>query len=176
MHWLADVDNKYGFGATPGTGCELGPTATGTSCIDTLQRGEQESVWETIPQPACEEFKYGGKNGFLDLFTGGLGLREPVEVHRRPRRRRSRDRGRLLGQHLGDAAGQGCGRRRCGCQGREDGRRPAPLPLRQVLQDGRLRLAELCGRHGPGRSASRSRTVSRSPRDEVRSGRSPAHR
>ena len=70
MHWLADVDNKYGFGATPGPGCELGPTATGTSYINTFQRGEQESVFETIPQPACEEFKYGGKNGFLDLFTG----------------------------------------------------------------------------------------------------------
>jgi len=70
MHWLADVDNKYGFGATPGAGCELGPTATGTSYINTFQRGPQESVWETVPQPSCEEFKYGGKNGFLDLFTG----------------------------------------------------------------------------------------------------------
>ena len=69
MHWLADVDNKYGFGATPGAGCELGPTATGTSYINTFQRGPQESVWETIPQPSCEEFKYGGPNGFLDLFT-----------------------------------------------------------------------------------------------------------
>ena len=70
MHWLADVDNKYGFGATPGAGCELGPTATGTSYINTFQRGPQESVWETVPQPSCEEFKYGGPNGFLDLFTG----------------------------------------------------------------------------------------------------------
>ncbi|MBO3102122.1 exoglucanase CbhB [Cellulomonas fengjieae] len=69
MHWLADVDNKYGFGATPGAGCELGPTATGTSYINTFQRGPQESVWETIPQPSCEEFKYGGPNGFLDIFT-----------------------------------------------------------------------------------------------------------
>ncbi|MBO3083131.1 exoglucanase CbhB [Cellulomonas fengjieae] len=69
MHWLADVDNKYGFGATPGAGCELGPTATGTSYINTFQRGAQESVWETIPQPSCEEFKYGGPNGFLDIFT-----------------------------------------------------------------------------------------------------------
>jgi chitodextrinase len=69
MHWLADVDNKYGFGATPGTGCELGPTATGTSFINTFQRGPQESVWETVPQPSCDEFKYGGKNGYLDLFT-----------------------------------------------------------------------------------------------------------
>ncbi|WP_130779961.1 glycoside hydrolase family 48 protein [Cellulomonas biazotea] len=70
MHWLADVDNVYGFGVTPGAGCQLGPTATGTSFINTFQRGPQESVWETVPQPSCEEFKYGGKNGFLDLFTG----------------------------------------------------------------------------------------------------------
>ncbi|GEK20427.1 hypothetical protein CXY01_09470 [Cellulomonas xylanilytica] len=69
MHWLADVDNVYGFGATPGPGCTLGPTATGSSFINTFQRGPQESVWETVPQPSCEEFKYGGPNGFLDLFT-----------------------------------------------------------------------------------------------------------
>ncbi len=69
MHWLADVDNKYGFGATPGAGCELGPTATGTSYINTFQRGPQESVWETIPQPSCDEFKFGGPNGYLDIFT-----------------------------------------------------------------------------------------------------------
>ncbi len=69
MHWLADVDNTYGFGATPGAGCELGPTATGTSYINTFQRGPQESVWETVPQPSCEEFTYGGPNGYLDLFT-----------------------------------------------------------------------------------------------------------
>ncbi|CAM5733743.1 hypothetical protein SHIRM173S_05887 [Streptomyces hirsutus] len=28
-----------------------------------------ESVWETVPQPTCDAFKYGGKNGYLDLFT-----------------------------------------------------------------------------------------------------------
>ena len=73
MHWLADVDNIYGFGATPGAGCTLGPSATGTSYINTFQRGAQESVWETIPQPSCEEFKYGGPAGFLDLFTKDTG-------------------------------------------------------------------------------------------------------
>ncbi|WP_327291023.1 glycoside hydrolase family 48 protein [Streptomyces sp. NBC_01198] len=70
MHWLQDVDNIYGFGDTPGGGCELGPTASGPSYINTFQRGEQESVWETVPQPTCDAFKYGGKNGYLDLFTG----------------------------------------------------------------------------------------------------------
>ena len=37
--------------------------------INTFQRGPQESVWRTIPQPTCDSFKYGGRNGFLDLFV-----------------------------------------------------------------------------------------------------------
>jgi hypothetical protein len=70
MHWLQDVDNVYGYGDTPGGQCEAGPTATGPSFINTFQRGAQESVWETVPQPTCDAFKYGGTNGYLDLFTG----------------------------------------------------------------------------------------------------------
>jgi hypothetical protein len=68
MHWLQDVDNVYGFGNAPGT-CEGGPGTSGPSMINTYQRGPQESVWRTIPQPTCDSFKYGGKNGFLDLFV-----------------------------------------------------------------------------------------------------------
>ncbi|ACZ30184.1 glycoside hydrolase family 48 [Xylanimonas cellulosilytica DSM 15894] len=70
MHWLADVDNVYGFGAAPGSSTLLGPDHEGTSYINTFQRGPQESVWETIPQPSIDDFTYGGENGFLDLFTG----------------------------------------------------------------------------------------------------------
>ncbi|WP_030170780.1 glycoside hydrolase family 48 protein [Streptomyces sp. NRRL S-813] len=69
MHWIQDVDNVYGYGDEPGK-CEAGPTATGPSYINTFQRGPQESVWETVPQPTCDSFEYGGKNGYLDLFTG----------------------------------------------------------------------------------------------------------
>ncbi|MET8167610.1 glycoside hydrolase family 48 protein [Streptomyces sp. NPDC005329] len=69
MHWLQDVDNTYGYGNAPGK-CEAGPTDTGPSYINTFQRGSQESVWETVPQPTCDAFKYGGTNGYLDLFTG----------------------------------------------------------------------------------------------------------
>jgi hypothetical protein len=68
MHWLQDVDNVYGFGNSPGK-CEAGPADTGPSYINTFQRGPQESVWETVPQPTCDQFKYGGRNGYLDLFT-----------------------------------------------------------------------------------------------------------
>ncbi|MFE3186023.1 glycoside hydrolase family 48 protein [Streptomyces violascens] len=70
MHWLQDVDNVYGYGDTPGGTCEGGPTRSGPSYINTFQRGPQESVWETVPQPTCDAFKYGGTNGYLDLFAG----------------------------------------------------------------------------------------------------------
>jgi hypothetical protein len=69
MHWLQDVDNTYGYGNSPGK-CEAGPTDDGPSYINTFQRGSQESVWETVPQPTCDAFKFGGRNGYLDLFTG----------------------------------------------------------------------------------------------------------
>ncbi|MFE1911222.1 glycoside hydrolase family 48 protein [Streptomyces anandii] len=70
MHWIEDVDNVYGYGDTPGGTCEGGPSAGGPSYLNTFQRGPQESVWETVPQPTCDAFEYGGKNGYLDLFTG----------------------------------------------------------------------------------------------------------
>ncbi|MFD1831752.1 glycoside hydrolase family 48 protein [Streptomyces desertarenae] len=68
MHWLQDVDNVYGFGNEPGSVCQGGPRAAGPSYINTFQRGSQESVWETVPQPTCDDFTFGGKNGYLDLF------------------------------------------------------------------------------------------------------------
>ena len=62
MHWLVDVDNWYGFGKR----------ADGKSHVvlfNTFQRGPQESVWETVPQPCWDEFTFGGKFGYLDLFV-----------------------------------------------------------------------------------------------------------
>jgi Glycosyl hydrolase family 48/Cellulose binding domain len=70
MHWLMDVDNVYGYGNTAGTGAENGPSAPGPCYINSYQRGSQESVWETIPQPCTDLFTYGGPNGYLDLFVG----------------------------------------------------------------------------------------------------------
>jgi len=61
MAWLLDVDNKYGFG-------HCGDGTTKPSFMNTFQRGPQESVWETIPQPDCDTFAFGGPNGYLDLF------------------------------------------------------------------------------------------------------------
>lgn len=63
MHWLLDVDNWYGFGSR-------GDGTSKPSYINTFQRGEQESTWETIPQPSWDAMNFGGENGFLDLFTG----------------------------------------------------------------------------------------------------------
>jgi len=63
MHWLLDVDNTYGFG-------ECGDGTTTPAYINTFQRGEQESVWETVPHPSCDTYDFGGPNGYLDLFIG----------------------------------------------------------------------------------------------------------
>jgi hypothetical protein len=62
MHWILDVDNWYGFG-------RRGDGVSRPSYMNTFQRGMQESVWETIPQPSWESFKWGGPNGYLDLFV-----------------------------------------------------------------------------------------------------------
>ncbi len=60
MHWLADVDNWYGYGGSE----------TKTVLINTFQRGEQESCWETIPHPCVDEIKFGipgrGLKGFFN--------------------------------------------------------------------------------------------------------------
>ncbi len=59
MHWLADVDNWYGFG-----------TGTNFTFINTFQRGEQESCWETVPHPCVEEKKYGNpQKGLKGIFN-----------------------------------------------------------------------------------------------------------
>ena len=63
MHWILDVDNWYGYG-------RRGDGTTRPSYFNTFQRGKQESVWETVPQPSWDNFNFGGTNGFLDLFTG----------------------------------------------------------------------------------------------------------
>lgn len=63
MHWLLDVDNFYGYG-------KRGDGVSTPSYINTYQRGEQESVWETIPHPSWETFNWGGDEGFLPFFTG----------------------------------------------------------------------------------------------------------
>jgi len=64
MHWLFDCDNTYGYG-------NKGDGVSTPSYINSFQRGEQESVWETVPQPSWEDFSWGSDDGtgFLKLFT-----------------------------------------------------------------------------------------------------------
>jgi hypothetical protein len=58
MHWLLDTSNWYGFG-----------NANEPVFINTFQRGPQESVWETIPHPSIEDFRFGAPSqGYLSLF------------------------------------------------------------------------------------------------------------
>ncbi len=72
MHWLFDCDNFYGFG-------NKGDGVSTPSYINTFQRGEQESVWETVPQPSWEALKWGDDNGtgFLRLFVSETGAPAP---------------------------------------------------------------------------------------------------
>ena len=60
MHWLADVENWYGYGS-----------GTDFTFINTFQRGENESCWETVPHPCVEELEYGmkGTRGLKGIFN-----------------------------------------------------------------------------------------------------------
>ncbi|XP_048518078.1 exoglucanase B-like, partial [Dendroctonus ponderosae] len=59
MHWLLDVDDNFGFGNVQGQ-CEKGPSAGGPSFVH-MGAG---SVWQGITYPTCDNFTYGGTNGF----------------------------------------------------------------------------------------------------------------
>ncbi len=59
MHWLADVDDWYGYGGGNGK----------FTFINTFQRGAQESCWETVPHPSVEDKKYGNsQKGIKGIF------------------------------------------------------------------------------------------------------------
>jgi len=70
MNWLADVDDWYGFSkGTKGEGK--------FTFINTFQRGEEESCFETVPAPCLEELKWGmdspdtdNGNGIKAIFNG----------------------------------------------------------------------------------------------------------
>jgi hypothetical protein len=70
--WIMDTDNRYGFGQ------QEDGTST-PSWINSYQRGPEESVWDTVPQPDWDAIKsgFGGPNGFLDLFNNGGGSFSP---------------------------------------------------------------------------------------------------
>ena len=73
MHWLADVDDWYGFGSKNGSTGKQKNVSGSFTLINTFQRGEQESCWETIPH-ACVDLHnkgYGlnGSNGMKGFFN-----------------------------------------------------------------------------------------------------------
>ncbi len=62
MHWLLDNDNFYGYG-------NRGDGVSTPSYINTFQRGEEESVYETVPHPSWENFDWGTpEQGYLPIF------------------------------------------------------------------------------------------------------------
>jgi hypothetical protein len=65
--WIMDTDNRYGFGQ------QENGTST-PSWVNSYQRGAEESVWDTIPQPDWDNLTYGESgSGYLDLFNNGGG-------------------------------------------------------------------------------------------------------
>ncbi len=65
--WIMDTDNRYGFGQ------QEDGTST-PSWINSYQRGSEESVWDTVPQPDWDSLKYGESgSGYLGLFNNGGG-------------------------------------------------------------------------------------------------------
>lgn len=65
-HWIVDSDNWYGYG-------QQEDGSSKPSCLNSYQRGPQESVWLTVPQPCWDNFKWGdtSNGGYLSLFTSG---------------------------------------------------------------------------------------------------------
>jgi hypothetical protein len=65
--WIMDTDNRYGFGQ------QENGTST-PSWVNSYQRGAEESVWDTIPQPDWDTLTEGESgSGYLDLFNNGGG-------------------------------------------------------------------------------------------------------
>jgi hypothetical protein len=65
--WIMDTDNRYGFGQ------QEDGTST-PSWVNSYQRGPEESVWDTIPQPDWDALKYGESgSGYLGLYNNGGG-------------------------------------------------------------------------------------------------------
>ncbi|MBE6854880.1 MAG: cellulose 1,4-beta-cellobiosidase [Ruminococcus sp.] len=76
MHWLADVDDWYGFGGAYRSDLNSEPSTTTPSdsgtftFINTFQRGNQESCFETIPHPCIEDLKFGNtQKGMKGCFS-----------------------------------------------------------------------------------------------------------
>ena len=69
MHWLADVDDWYGYGSDTSYEGANGPGKF--TFINTFQRGAQESCWETVPHACVENLKFGmaGTRGIKGVFS-----------------------------------------------------------------------------------------------------------
>ena len=94
MHWLVDADNWYGYG-------RRGDGTSRPAYINTFQRGPMESVWATVPHPSWEAFRWGGRNGFLDLFTGDNNYARQWRYTNAPDADARRGTGDVLGLRVG---------------------------------------------------------------------------
>ena len=68
MNWLADVDDWYEFGSGISDEYKQKNVTGNFTMINTFQRGEQESCWETIPHASVEELKFGVPGNGMKAF------------------------------------------------------------------------------------------------------------
>ncbi|MBQ8514743.1 MAG: Ig-like domain-containing protein [Ruminococcus sp.] len=68
MNWLADVDDWYQFGTGVSSQYKQKNVSGSFTLINTFQRGEQESCWETIPHASVEELKFGVPGNGMKAF------------------------------------------------------------------------------------------------------------
>ena len=148
MHWLLDVDNVYGYGTPPARRRErparpARPTSTPSSAARRSRSGRP------CRSRHCDTFKYGGKNGYLDLFTGDASYAKQWKYTNAPDADARAVQAAYWALKWATDAGQGVRGLRLGGQGRQDGRLPALLDVRQVLQaDRQLHQPDrLRGRH-----------------------------
>ena len=105
------------------------------SYMNTFQRGPQESVWETVPQPSWEDFQWGAgaSGGYLPLFITGPAPAQQWRYTNAPDADARLVQAMYWANVLTRAAAADGGR--AVGQGRADGRLPALRDVRQVLQD-----------------------------------------
>ena len=146
MHWLMDVDNTYGSAAAvDGT--------TKPAYINTYQRGPAGvGLRDRSRSRPATPSSTAARTATWTCSSRTPALRQAVEVHQRPRRRRARRPGRVLGATPGP-------RRRARrlavaatvAKAAQDGRLPAVLDVRQVLQEDRqLHRRRARARRGTG--------------------------
>ena len=140
MHWLIDVDNWYGFG-------QRGDGTHATVVHEHVPARAAGVGVGDVPQPCWDDFKSGGKYGYLDLFVkSGTPVRQ-WKYTNAPDADARAIQALYWAKTWADKARWQRGGQRDGQARRADGRLAALRAVRQVLQDHGLHEPALHARH-----------------------------